>query len=133
MRSTTLAWVLLALFAGPALPAAKPVSSKSTESGRRAGLGSDVELETKIRSRFARSKIASDGLKVTVKDGVATITGRTEILQHKGAATRMARSAGAVRVDNKVEISEAARQKAVANLSKGRSGSTGSSEPAPKH
>lgn len=121
MRSTVLAWVLFALFAGPALPAAKPVSSKLKAS---ASVGSDAEIETKIRARLARSKISADGFEVKVKDGVATFTGRTEVLQHKGVATRMARSAGAVRVVNQIVISEAARQRAVANLSKGRARSS---------
>ncbi len=127
MRSIVLAWVLFALFAGPALPAAKPVSSKSRAS---ASVGSDAEIEAKIRARLARSKIAADGFQVKVKDGVAIFTGRTEVLQHKGAATRMARSAGAVRVVNQIVISEAARQRAVANLSKGRAGtSQGATKP----
>ena len=116
MRTTVLAWVLFASIAGPAFPAAKPVPRHKAQSGTR----SDSEIETDIRARFARSKVASDGFQVSVKDGVATIRGRTEVLQRKGAATRMARSAGAVRVVNRVEISEVARRKAVANLSKAK-------------
>ena len=56
-----------------------------------------------------------------VQNGVATIEGKTEVIQHKGAATRMAKSAGASSVVNKVVISDAARSKAAANLAKAKS------------
>lgn len=81
---------------------------------------SDADLEKVIRARFARSKIAPDKFEVKVQGGVATITGRTDVIQHKGTATRMARTAGARDVRNRVEISEAARQKAADNLERGR-------------
>jgi hypothetical protein len=55
-----------------------------------------------------------------VQGGVVTIEGKTDIIQHKGAATRMAHTAGAVGVNNHIEISEAAKQKASDNLAKGR-------------
>jgi osmotically-inducible protein OsmY len=80
----------------------------------------DRELETAIRTRLAQSKIAADKFTVRVQGGVATIEGRTDVMQHKGAATRVAKSAGALRVVNKVQISDAARQKASANLAQGR-------------
>jgi hypothetical protein len=51
---------------------------------------------------------------------VATIDGKTDVLQHKGAATRMAKSAGALSVRNRVQLSDAARQRASANLAEGR-------------
>ena len=41
-------------------------------------------------------------------------------IQHKGVATRLARSAGALQVANRIEISQAARDRATANLTKGR-------------
>ena len=50
----------------------------------------------------------------------ARITGKTDVMQHKGVATRLARSAGAKEVKNEVEVSEAARQKAAAQLARGR-------------
>ena len=81
---------------------------------------SDVELEKAIRARFAQSKSALDKFTVRVQGGVATIEGKTDVVQRKGAATRMARSAGARQVVNKIEVSQAARQKASDNLAQGR-------------
>lgn len=82
---------------------------------------SDAELEKAIRERFVQSKaVALDNFTVRVQGGVATIEGRTEVVQRKAAATRMARSAGARKVVNKIEVSDAARQKASERLSKGR-------------
>jgi osmotically-inducible protein OsmY len=81
---------------------------------------SDAQLETAIRARFARSKINADKFQVRVQGGVATIEGKTDVIQHKGVATRMSRNAGAIAVNNRVQISEAARDKAAANLEKGR-------------
>ncbi len=81
---------------------------------------SDAELERAIRQRFARSKAAADNFQVRVVGGVATIEGQTSVIQRKGAATRMARAAGARQVINKIVASQAARDKASANLTKGR-------------
>jgi hypothetical protein len=80
----------------------------------------DRQVEAAIRARFARSKIAADGFQVRVQGGVATIEGRTDVVQHKGVATRLAKSAGALAVNNRVQPSQAARQKSAANLAKGR-------------
>jgi hypothetical protein len=41
-------------------------------------------------------------------------------LQHKGVATRLARTQGAIEVVNNIEPSDQARQKAAANLTSGR-------------
>ena len=72
-----------------------------------------------IRARFAASKISKNKFEVHVQGGVATISGKTDVLQHKGTATRLAKSAGAKQVVNKVEVSDAAKDKAAANLSSG--------------
>jgi osmotically-inducible protein OsmY len=111
-------------------PAAKPASTTrkaatpAAEARNRATTGhtaqSDAELEKEIRARFAKSKIAADKFEVHVQGGRATLTGSTNVLQHKGTATRLARTAGATDVVNKIEPSEEARQKASANLAKGR-------------
>jgi hypothetical protein len=81
---------------------------------------SDAQLETEIRARFARSKINADKFQVRVQGGVATIEGKTDVMQHKGVATRMSKNAGAIAVNNRVQISQGARDKAAANLEKGR-------------
>ena len=81
---------------------------------------SDVRLEAAIRAKFARSKIDADKFQVHVQGGVATIEGRTDITQHKGVATRLAKTGGALAVNNHIQVSDAAREKAAANLEKGR-------------
>jgi len=80
----------------------------------------DAEVERNIRQRFAKSKIASNAFRVRVLGGVATIDGKTEVVQHKGVATRLARLGGAKSVDNRIEIGEAARAKARASLATGK-------------
>jgi hypothetical protein len=80
----------------------------------------DAELEKVIRARFAASKISTHHFQVRVQGGVATIEGQTDILQHKGTATRLARSSGAIKVVNHIAVSQAARDKAAKNLASGR-------------
>jgi hypothetical protein len=80
----------------------------------------DKQLEAIIRAKFARSKISADKFTVRVQGGVATIEGQTNVIQHKGTATRMAKTAGALAVNNHVRVSDAARQKAAGNLEDGR-------------
>lgn len=89
----------------------------------------DGVVEQQIRSRLSRSKISRNNFQVKVQGGVATLTGRTDVVQHKGVATRLAKLGGAQRVDNQIVISDAARQKAAAQLAKGRrSGDSNRSE-----
>jgi len=124
-----LAATLLAALAcyGQTAPAAKPATAaknptapaRTHGSANRTTL-SDSQIEKDIRERFSASKIAADKFEVHVQGGRATITGKTDVLQHKGTATRMARAAGAADVVNKVEPTEEAREKAAANLTKGR-------------
>ena len=80
----------------------------------------DQQLERAILERFARSKIARNHFQVGVQGGVATLTGKTDVLQHKGVATRLAKNAGARQVVDRIEVSDAAKQKASANLATGR-------------
>ena len=54
----------------------------------------DAQLESAIRAKFAKSKINADKFQVHVQGGVATIEGRTDVIQHKGVATRLARRPG---------------------------------------
>jgi BON domain len=80
----------------------------------------DTQLEAAIRAKFAKSKINQDKFTVRVQGGVATVDGKTDVLQHKGVATRMCKTAGAAAVNNRVQISDAAKQKAAGNLEQGR-------------
>jgi osmotically-inducible protein OsmY len=72
------------------------------------GKFSDAEIEATIKAKLAKSKIGKDGIQVHVKAGIATWTGNTNVMQHKGAATRMARTAGAIQVVNNIKISDQA-------------------------
>jgi len=99
----------LSLFAGPFTG---PLTKSHSE-----GKFSDAEIEATIKAKLAKSKIGKDGFQVHVKDRVATWTGSTSVMQHKGAATRMAKTAGAIQVVNNIKISEEAAERAKGNLS----------------
>jgi hypothetical protein len=81
---------------------------------------SDAAIEQDLRARIARSKIAKNNFQIKVQNGTAILSGRTDVIQHKGVATRLAKSAGARRVENRIEITEAARERAAANLDRAR-------------
>jgi hypothetical protein len=100
----------------PAVVHQRPNTPVQAANGRQ----SDAVIEANIRARFAKSKINADKFTVHVQGGIATIEGRTDVMQHKGVATRMAKSGGALAVNNHVQISDAAKQKAADNLEKGR-------------
>jgi hypothetical protein len=68
------------------------------------GKFSDAEIEATIKAKLTKSKIGKDGFQVHIKDGVATWTGSTSVMQHKGAATRMAKAAGAIHVINNIKV-----------------------------
>jgi len=80
----------------------------------------DAQIEAAIRARLTKSKIGKDGLTVRVQGGVAYWDGTTNVVQHKGAATRMAKSAGAKKVVNNIKVGDDAKQKAAGNLDQGR-------------
>jgi osmotically-inducible protein OsmY len=123
-RYAAITLLLGALGLGCASAATKTAASagKSAPAAARGKQASmpDAELEKAIRARFAASKIASHHFQVHVQGGVATLEGQTDVLQHKGTATRLAKNVGAVRVVNRIEVSQAARDKAAGNLAKGR-------------
>jgi hypothetical protein len=104
--------------AHPATPKTTPVHSRpATSASPRV---SDAEIERTIRAKFAKSKIAADKFTVKVQGGIATIEGRSDVVQHKGTATRLAKTGGAVAVVNRIQLSQAAKDKASKNLEKGR-------------
>ena len=78
----------------------------------------DSQIEATIRTKLAKSKIGKDGFHFHVQHGVVTWEGSTNVVQHKGAATRMAHSSGAVGVVNNIQVSAAGRAKASAALRK---------------
>ena len=86
---------------------------------------SDAQIEQTIRAKFAKSKIASkEHFTVRVQNGVATLEGKTNVIQHKGTATRMAKTAGAVSVQNNIQISDEAKARAAARLARYRGATT---------
>jgi hypothetical protein len=104
-----------------AAQAATPAGTAThVRTGGGGGAVTDRQMEADIRARFAKSKIGVNHFTVHVQGGVATIEGHADVIQHKGTATRLARAAGAREVVNRVELSEAARERASANLAKGR-------------
>jgi hypothetical protein len=119
----TLAATIVRAGSGPAQAAPNPSAPKKSAAAAKAKPApvlSDAALEAAIRAKFAKSKINEDKFQARVQGGVATIEGRTESVQHKGVATRLAKSAGAKAVNNHIQISDAAKQKAAANLETGR-------------
>jgi hypothetical protein len=104
--------ILSLLVSSLAAPAATSTLAKSHSEGKF----SDAEIEATIKAKLAKSKIGKDGFQVHVKDRVATWAGATSIMQHKGAATRMAKTAGATRVINNIKISEDSAAKASGNI-----------------
>jgi len=91
--------LLLLLIAGSWSVFAGPLTMSHSQ-----GKYSDAEIEATIKAKLAKSKIGKDGLQVHVKDGVATWSGTTAVMQHKGAATRMAKTAGAIHVVNNIKV-----------------------------
>src|SRR5690348_15611303 len=120
MRSFRVCMAILALAIGLASAAPQAKRAAGAASSRPQPRLSDAQLEALIRAKFAKSKIHEDRFTVRVQGGVAHIDGKTNVLQHKGVATRMAKTAGASMVDNRVQVSEAAKAKAAGNLEAGR-------------
>ena len=129
MRTTRLAAALLSITAVAAAQSAnsqirlaRPAAKQPVAAARvqKPQAQSDAVIEAAIRAKLAKSKIAADKFQVRVQGGVATFEGRTDVIQHKGVATRLARAAGAISVNNHIQSSDAAKQKAAANLASGR-------------
>lgn len=111
---------LCAALAGVAAPQTQPKPAAVVAPAKKTPSKlSDGQIEAAIRAKFAKSKSAST-FTVRVQGGVAHIDGKTDVIQRKAAASRMAKTGGAVAVDNRVQVSEAARARAAGNLEQGR-------------
>ena len=98
-----LALLLLPVLAGMlSLPAAASAPPKTAPVANRTV--NDAQLEATIRGKLAKSKIGKDGFRFHVQRGVVTWEGTTAVGQHKGAATRMARTSGALQVVNNIKV-----------------------------
>jgi hypothetical protein len=85
----------------------------------------DAQIERNIRAKLAKSKMAAtEHFTVSVKDGVATLEGKTNVIQHKGVATRLAKTGGAIAVRNQIQVSDEAKARAAAKLAKYRAGAS---------
>ena len=111
--------LLLLTASAPIIADTKPVPAKAIPA-QGASAQEDKAIEAAIRAKLAKSKIGKDGFTVKVQGGVAYWDGSTDVIQHKGAATRMAKTAGAKKVINHIKISDAAKDNAAANLEQGR-------------
>jgi hypothetical protein len=107
----------LPLFLGMTVPARSAAPSRPV-AVQRLPAATDAQIEAAIRTKLAKSKIGKDGFRFRVQHGVVTWEGNTNVIQHKGSATRMARTAGAVQVVNNIQISAGAKAQAAANLKK---------------
>ena len=128
MRKYLRAWAVAVALAGLGQAASGVNTPASKVPSRIAapqrGL-SDAQIERNIRAKFAKSKIASkEHFTVKVQNGVATLEGKTNVIQHKGTATRMANLGGAAVVQNNIQISDEAKARAAARLAKYRGGTT---------
>ncbi|HZQ55809.1 MAG TPA: BON domain-containing protein [Bryobacteraceae bacterium] len=111
-------FLILLLFSsvlGLAAPAAHGPAAH-TATVQRTATASDAQIEATIRAKLAKSKIGKDGFRFHVQRGVVTWEGTTNVVQHKGSATRMAKAAGASQVINNIQISASAKEKAASNL-----------------
>jgi hypothetical protein len=129
---------------GQAKPASPPPTVNKTTGGAAvapntprpsappSAASTDAALEKDIQARFARSKIAENNFRVSVSGEIATLRGKTDTTQHKSTATRLAKSAGARAVVNKIEVSAAGRQKAARNLERARRAQRGDKRSEPR-
>jgi uncharacterized protein YqgV (UPF0045/DUF77 family) len=98
-------------------PAQAPAHKRSTAPPARL---SDADIQSRIQAKLAKSKIGKNGFRFTTSGGVTTIEGKATVVQHKGAATRLAKSSGARAVVNNIQISEEARKAAKEKLAAGK-------------
>src|SRR5581483_5026361 len=117
MRFVILFLALAAAVFGADPPPKTPATTPAQAAARPS---SDTQLEAAIRARLAKSKVNEDHFQVHVQSGVAILEGHTDVIQHKGVATRLAKASGALAVENRIQISDSAREKAAKNLEKGR-------------
>lgn len=111
-------FIALPLFLALGIPGQSATTPTRAAAVARPAAVSDAQIDASIRAKLAKSKIGKDGFKYHVQHGVVTWEGTTSVIQHKGSATRMAKTAGATQVINNIQISDAAKAKAAANLKK---------------
>jgi osmotically-inducible protein OsmY len=98
------------------VPSRAMATSRNVPAGAHMATPTDSQIDATIRAKLAKSKIGKDGFHFKVQHGVVTWEGTTNVAQHKGSATRMARTAGAVQVINNIQVSAAGKARAAASL-----------------
>jgi hypothetical protein len=116
LRIASFLLLALSFLPAPQVILAAPRSAKSASA--TAPARGDAQIQSVIQEKLAKSKIGKDGFRFRVNGGVVTWEGSTDVVQHKGAATRMAKTSGAIRVVNNIQVSSAAKAKAVGSLRK---------------
>jgi len=122
VRKYVFALVLAVAFAGlgQAAPAGNSGASVTKSVVQQHGLP-DAQIERNIKAKLAKSKMnATEHFTVSVHNGTAVLEGKTNVIQHKGVATRLAKGGGASSVQNNIQVSDAAKAKAAANLSRSK-------------
>ncbi len=109
-------WLSIGLF-GEATPRGAQTHKRITTPAPKL---TDAQIDQALKAKLVKSKMARNGFTVKINNGTATIEGKANVIQHKGAMTRMAKTAGAMRVVNNIQISEEAKAKAKASLASGR-------------
>jgi hypothetical protein len=107
----------LGVFNQPILTAANAVTSVSKPSSQSKTLP-DAQIDRNMKAKLAKSKLSADHFTFSVQNGVVTIEGKTNVMQHKGVMTRMAKTSGAIAVRNNIKISDEAKAAAVSHLAK---------------
>jgi hypothetical protein len=119
MRRLFVRFLVIPVFACVLASFASPATTRTAVATAKTSAPSDAQIDTTIRTKLAKSKIGKDGFTFHVQRGVVTWEGATNnVVQHKGSATRMARTAGAVQVVNNIQVSANAKTKAASNLKK---------------
>jgi hypothetical protein len=96
--------LLMAMMLAAGLAAPADAGTTSRANTQRIATPTDAQIDATIRAKLAKSKIGKDGFRFHVQRGVVTWEGTTNVMQHKGSATRMARAAGALQVVNNIHV-----------------------------
>jgi hyperosmotically inducible protein len=106
--------IAVLLLAGPINTAAAQATATTTTTTK-----SDEALNAQIATRIASDPtLETDAIKVTVENGVATLSGMVATDADKAKAGRLARVAGIKRVENKLVTREKTKNKATGTAGK---------------
>ena len=111
--------ILVAATALLAAPIVSSAAAQSTATTTTTKTQSDEALNSSIATRIANDPtLKTDAIKVTVENGVATLSGMVATEADKAKAGRLARIPGVKRVENKIVTREKAKNKATGTAGK---------------